>query len=434
MKVNFKISKINFLIPCLVLSILLGACVKQDFKEPVMVVPKANLTSNITLAQLVARHTIAGKLDSINGDTIVCGVVIANDESGNLYKDIVIQDTTGGILIKIEKSDYNTEYKVGQRVYIKCKGLVLGDYSGLPQLGKPYFSNGVWSVGRIANVYFKDHFFKDSLPGNAPAPKTVSSFSDLKPSYKNTLVKLINVSFPNAGRTFSDQYLTTSTPLADRVGSSTAVYVRTSNYASFAQEIIPSGLGTVTGVLGYYSGAYQLTIRNMNDLQNFIPLTVILKEAWDSSEPLDWKKISLSSNKNWYWDSQYKCMVCSGYGGDAPCDDWLITPEINLTDADSAFFSFRTWTKYTDNGYPYPLQVLVSDNYSGGNSLTGVSWTPMTANFPSAHSQTWTSSGDINLKHFMKKKIRIAFRYRSTSGSSASTWEVDLFNCYKFSH
>lgn len=65
----------------------------------------------------------------------VKGQVISTDVTGNLYKELYIQDETGGIVLKLGKSSLYSEYKLGQWIYVLCKDLTLGAYSGMPQLG-----------------------------------------------------------------------------------------------------------------------------------------------------------------------------------------------------------------------------------------------------------------------------------------------------------
>ena len=71
----------------------------------------------------------------ITGNVWIEGQVTTSDQSGNIYNELYIQDKTGAIDLKVGRSALYNEYKVGQRVYVKCDGLTLGSYSGLPQLG-----------------------------------------------------------------------------------------------------------------------------------------------------------------------------------------------------------------------------------------------------------------------------------------------------------
>ncbi len=90
---------------------------------------------NTTIAQLKALYTKPGQPVVITDDLVIGGQVISSDESGNIYRSFYIQDETGAIEIKIGKSSLYNDYKLGQWVYVKCKGLALGQYGGMLQIG-----------------------------------------------------------------------------------------------------------------------------------------------------------------------------------------------------------------------------------------------------------------------------------------------------------
>ena len=71
----------------------------------------------------------------ISGNVWIKGQVISSDLTGNIYRELYIQDETGGIDVKIGKSSLYSEYKLGQWIYVYCDGLTLGAYNGMPQLG-----------------------------------------------------------------------------------------------------------------------------------------------------------------------------------------------------------------------------------------------------------------------------------------------------------
>ena len=91
------------------------------------------LTVNTTISELKALYK--GKPLHINDDVIIGGQVTSSDVSGNIYRSLYIQDETGGIEIKIGNSSLYNDYKLGQWVYVKCQGLVLGNYGGMLQVG-----------------------------------------------------------------------------------------------------------------------------------------------------------------------------------------------------------------------------------------------------------------------------------------------------------
>ena len=64
-------------------------------------------------------------------------VITANDESGNIFKKIYLQDETGAIEMEVDQNSVYNYYPVGQTVYIDLKGLSLAMYGDELQLGRP---------------------------------------------------------------------------------------------------------------------------------------------------------------------------------------------------------------------------------------------------------------------------------------------------------
>jgi len=93
------------------------------------------LDVNTSIEALKSLYTKQGQAVYITDDLVIGGQVISSDQSGNLYRSLYIQDSTGAIELKIGKSSLYNDYKLGQWVYVKCKGLSLGQYGGMLQLG-----------------------------------------------------------------------------------------------------------------------------------------------------------------------------------------------------------------------------------------------------------------------------------------------------------
>lgn len=425
---NFVMKKLIYLFLSGVLvsgMMMLPGCVKKEFDTPHVVIPHVDFPSNTTIAELKAMYS--GGLDSISTDIVIKGIVVANDESGNFYKTIEIQDNTGGIEVKLNRVSLYTELKVGQRVFIKCKGMFLGNYGGLIQLG--YVFNG--AIGQLPDIYIDSHLFRDSLPGTPPAP-TVLTASQFSASSLCTLVKLENVHFQQAGQVFalsSTIQSATNRDIVDDDGN--VIILRTSGYANFAGTAMPKGKGSLVGILSVFNGDYQFYIRDLNDLVNWDTAagvnTSIIEENFDT-DPAGWVKYSIASNHDWAWSSSFSCMAINGYGADVASNDWLISPAINLTNVLNPVLSFRTWTKYTDSGLADPLEVMISTNYSGSGNPASATWTVVPCTLPAANSASWTASGDIDLSAY-HTTVYIGYHYMSsgTASSAASSWEVDAF-------
>ena len=103
---------------------------EPDVREPLM----ADVNTTIAgLKQLYLDNN--GKSFEITSHLVIGGQVVSSDRSGNIYRDLYIQDDTGAICVKLGKSSLYSDYHPGQWVYIDCRGLKLGTYNGMPQLG-----------------------------------------------------------------------------------------------------------------------------------------------------------------------------------------------------------------------------------------------------------------------------------------------------------
>ena len=77
------------------------------------------------LKKLYKEH---GKPVEIEDPLVIRGEVTSSDESGNVYREIYVQDATGAMDFKIGRSSSYDDYKPGQILYINCQGLTLGEY------------------------------------------------------------------------------------------------------------------------------------------------------------------------------------------------------------------------------------------------------------------------------------------------------------------
>lgn len=258
-----KLNKILSLAAVMLYAAVLTSCVKQDVDNPPANGLDPGLTANKTIAQIKALY-VSGAITKISGDYVFKAVVVADDRSGNLYKSIVLQDSTGGINIVVDMSNFYTSYETGRNVFVKCKGLVIGDYNGLIQLGG---YNDAGSVGRIPQSLVGQHLI-GGMWNQSYVTKIVHNFSTLSNTLdQNTLVKLEGVQFDTPCTTWADMVNQTSgnKNLKDAFGN--IIVVRTSNYANFGSGLIPGSIGDVVGVFQIYGTTKQLVLRDLNDVQ-----------------------------------------------------------------------------------------------------------------------------------------------------------------------
>ncbi len=258
-----------YTLPLLVMAVLMTGC-ERDYDAPPLNEPVyTGAQPNTTLAQLKEKYSAATAETPvvITDDYIAKAYITGNDESGNIYKQIIVQDATAALPIQLDQGNVYTTYRRGQEVFINLKGMCVSVYGGEQQLGWP---DGY--LYRMPFANFKELVQKNGWPSADNAkPEVITDISVInldvsKMTYR--LVQLEGVHFVNGGK---NTFATTSgfgeETLKDAHGNT--ITVRTSNYASFAYETLPVGTGTVVGILGRFNGAWQLTIPAYSDVFGF---------------------------------------------------------------------------------------------------------------------------------------------------------------------
>ena len=249
------------------LAVTFVACVKTDFDQPPTGGDGQDIATNISIKDLKALHESSGGFDLITDDLVIGGTVIMDDRTGNYYKTIVIQDSTGGIEVKFSNGYLYNRYPVGRKIYIRVKGLMLTDYNELIQLvGGNVVENGQATDVGITENQERTQVVRGFL-GAAPTPKVVS-IAGINSSHVSTLITIEGVQFAklDTAKTWADAASQISVNRTIENCGGTKLLVRTSGFADFAIEKTPVGKGSITGVLGVYNTDYQLYIRDLNDV------------------------------------------------------------------------------------------------------------------------------------------------------------------------
>lgn len=253
----------------LIASLALFAC-ERDYDAPLLTEPEyTGPAANITISELRTENAAAAE-DApiiITKDQVLKAVITGNDESGNIFKKIYLQDETGAIEMEVDQSSVYNYYPVGQTVYVDLNGLSISVYGDEQQLGHPegYLFRTPWED-------FEKHVSKDGWanPENAK-PVVIDDISTINAApdnYKFKLVQFTGVTFQNGGKgIFAPEDGYGEENITDSHGNT--IMIRTSNYASFAGNKLPEGKGNVTGILGRFRGTWQLTLRTANDVSDF---------------------------------------------------------------------------------------------------------------------------------------------------------------------
>jgi Domain of unknown function (DUF6359) len=107
-------------------------------------------------------------------------------------------------------------------------------------------------------------------------------------------------------------------------------------------------------------------------------------------------------------------------------EDWLISPEINLTNIPAANVSFE-YVAHLMGDVSKEITVWVSDNYVTDSLPSKATWVQLTTSLiADPGNYVFTSSGQISLTAFSGKKIKVALKYISTA-AKAGTFEARNF-------
>lgn len=386
-----------------VLLITAASCEKELDVAPMLTFDG---TANMTIAELLTYHDIGSvdSFDSIPAGTIITGTIVSSDEHGNCYKYITVQDATAGIQIKFENTSSYPKYKIGQKVYVKCDGLVIGDYRKNPQLG--WWANG--AMAGISTAKESLYIFRDGEAGPEPAPIVITSKNEIDPAiHCNRLVRLDNCHFEDAGiATYASENSSESRNIV--MGDGTIIILRTSNYADFALTTLPEGVGSIYGILTAYTSSYQLTIRSLGDVRFLGPVYSVdfsqdlLQNGWTNQ---------VINGAAWSYGSFQGTNFMKVEATDSDNDSWLISPAINLTSYSNVTLSFDHQANVANTSN---LKLYYSTTYTGGE-INSAQWTEIAIpNYPISNAST-----DILLDNSIiaNPNLRFAYRYAAEEGN-----------------
>lgn len=420
-------------------SIFVGCVNSDEYDTPNLEGDCADLTATAAISVLTGPSTpVWPSFTQYTGDDIIEAYVTSSDEGGNFYKSISLVSLDGTTAISIPVDDYNlyTKYPPGTKVFVNIKDLYYQKDADSYVLGALYNNNTPTNtsdddIGRLSGSQYQ-HIITRACTGSVSEENLVNHVSITQAKsiqYLNKLIEIDNVQFADSsvGRTYFDIDSgggATNHILTDIDGNT--VIVRMSQYATFASEVIPANSGKVRGVMTKFGSTYQFMIRTLDDVQltepRIVPLT-LFEETFTTNFP-NWTKFSVIGPQVWTLNATNgnpgQCADMNGFASGAQNnEDWLISPQINLSTLTNGKLTFDTSRPFSGTA----LQVLVSTNYSSGAPSTAT-WTVLTG-ATLATSTTWVNSGNISLTPYLgNPNVHFAFKYVSTTGG-ASQWRVD---------
>ncbi|MEO2063376.1 MAG: DUF5689 domain-containing protein [Christiangramia sp.] len=450
----------NFL--ALSLLLLLNSCVTtDDYDLPDLTIIEPEFTGNLTSIKAVK-----GNFDLSTGDVYTFrdtntwfeAYVVSSDLAGNFYKKLVLQDRpenpTAGIQILLDDNSLASTFDFGRKLYIKLDGLSMAFSNGVLQLGLQNRGD----VVAIPSSMIDDFVMRsDKISEIVPLSLRIADFSS---DLNNLYIRLNNVQFDRTlvrendvysfASNIADQYDGARELESCETGETTIL--STSTYADFRSLLLPSGSGSVEGVLtrDFYDEHFVIVLNSPEKLQfngercdpEFANCSdnpemgsqVIFEENFDgvtSNTTLNsrhWTNVNSSGGeKKWTptLSNGNRVLRITAYNtNESPLEAWLVSPELDLSGWNKATLSFDLLAGY-DNGMF--LKVFVTRNFSGDPRTTN--WEPLDANIPLGPSGAYLpnfrkSMIDVSC---LGDKIWIGFQYLGAAPDKTTTYDLDNF-------
>ena len=265
----------------------LSSC-NDNWETPPMVYPEATMQANVGLDALKTKYwstdrnsvnTVgtAGDITSnaeLAGDSAIFrGRVISESASGNIYNSIVVQGEDCALNISVRTNKLTAIPAFGQEIFVNVTGMKIGNYNGLMQLGAEGTYNGAPSMTFMESADFEAKFQINGVPDPSKVdtvlitlPEIASKSQDVLLKYQSQLVRIDGLTFDEPGQPFAGSQ-NTNRYAKDAAGNS--INVRTSAYASFKNDLVPSGQGSVVGILSFYGTDWQLLLNDITGIIGF---------------------------------------------------------------------------------------------------------------------------------------------------------------------
>ena len=376
------------------------ACKKEYPQPPIQDLPIGRV---YTISEILALEP--GTV--FNEDASVYGIITADEVSGNLYKAAFMQDRATGAAIELYLNAVSG-VRIGDSVRIYLKDVTYAMYNNLPQL---------------SNFEADGHIV--ILANNKPIEPALATIDEItQGKYLAGLVRLENVKFTEQN-TFADPTTYGNRTLIDPMNPSSNVIVRTSNYANFANDSLPQGVGNLTAIATVYNSTWQLIIRSARELEfdgyvpggaNDLPYCEFFASSFGSYTTYDVKGAQ-------HWEIDYSTAKMTGYENSTnnENEDWLISAKFSLENVSSASMTVSYIARYFNN-VSEDVTVWVSSDYTSGDP-NSANWEQIPATWVEGSNWNDFATTTLDLSQFLGKKVCVAVKYLSND-TKAGTIEV----------
>ena len=235
----------------------------------------SNLKTIAEVKALYSSEIANGGLKEVTEPMQIQAIVTGNDEGGNIYQSLYLQDASGAISISISQAGLYGAFSIGQAVLVELNGLYVGGYGQQPQIGTIYTNpkNGNVQTGRMSRYEWQKHYkLLNPIAGLDATPIEVTSMNGLdleKDCCKLITLKGVELTAADGNAVYApdDGSVALTSNCANRnIKGMNNVVVRTSTYADFANAVMPTGKVDITGIASRYNNTWQILMRTEKDI------------------------------------------------------------------------------------------------------------------------------------------------------------------------
>ncbi|MDO5972365.1 DUF5689 domain-containing protein [Flavivirga aquimarina] len=421
--------------------------------EHTAIIPTNQLTTFKAIYERYEQAVNNGNLIAvIDEDLYIEGYVVSSDLAGNFFEELIIQnkvddsnpdnDPRLGIKLEINVGNLSDTYEFGRKIYVKLKGLTIGESNGVLAIGRGEDSK----IEQIQGFEYRNIVLR--TPEVTSIIPKVSSLINLTKADENTFIQLNNMQFNKFDLALT--YAGESTDefdglrILESCESGASILLQTSTFSNFKSLQVLQHKGSIRGIFSRdYRGQFNVLIVNsssdiiFDSIERCDPLELdcglastfgtmnLFYEDFESQ-----KNNKLISGNGWTnfieagsegWEAYSSTSTNASLGrsarfksassGDDSNIGWLITPAINLDNQEGETLGFKTSNSLADSSY---LEVLYSLDWDGTEAhITSATWSLLSAAYIVKDTDSfvpWFNSGNIDLS-CITGKIHIAFKY-----------------------
>ncbi len=246
---RYSIKTIPFFGFLILATLMFNGCIDKDFDTPdPLEMPVGEVYTISELRQMFIENDKQPL--KFTEDMSVYGVITMDGSTGNIYKSAFFEDETAAINLRMLSPGGLNQ---GDSIRIYLKGIVMSEYASMLQLDSVHTGNNITKL-------------RTGIEWQPTQTDILTLLTDT--TLIGKLVKLNEVEFhpSDLGSTFADGENLEAQNRILRECNGNEIIVRTSGYASFADDLVPEGNGSIVAIMARFNNDRQLYIRNLSEL------------------------------------------------------------------------------------------------------------------------------------------------------------------------